>query len=184
MLGSGGRSLKRAAIAVLAMGVALSCGRPAARPDGGYGLLPVGSAAPEVVGRDASGAEVRLSEQHGHPAVVYFYPMDGSPGCTTEACAFRDVWTRYTQAHVTVLGVSTNSEKRHAAFLRDEKLPFALASDEAGTVAAAYGVRKFFYGFERVTFLVDGEGRVAHVWNDVDPGVHATEVLSVAGTLR
>jgi peroxiredoxin Q/BCP len=79
-------------------------------------------------------------------------------------------------------GVSTNSEKRHAAFLRDEKLPFALASDESGAVAAAYGVRSGLFGFQRVTFLVDGEGRIAHVWDDVDPAIHADEVLAVART--
>ena len=175
--------LKLAPFAFLAVAVTLSCGRPA-RPDGGFGLLDVGAAAPEVVGRDASGAEVRLSDQHGHPTVVYFYPMDGSPGCTTEACAFRDVWTRYTQAHVAVLGVSSNSEKRHAEFLHDRKLPFALASDEDGKVAAAYGVRRTIIGFQRVTFLVDGEGHIARVWDDVDPGVHATEVLAVASALH
>jgi thioredoxin-dependent peroxiredoxin len=175
--------LKLAPLAVLAVAVTLSCGRPA-RPDGGFGLLDVGAIAPEVVGRDASGVDVRLSDQHGHPTVVYFYPADGTPGCTAEACAFRDVWTKYTQAHVAVMGVSTNSEQRHAEFLRDEKLPFALASDEEGKVAAAYGVRKSFIGFQRVTFLVDGEGRIAHVWDDVDPGVHASEVLAVASTLH
>jgi peroxiredoxin Q/BCP len=168
---------------VLAATLALSgCGRPAARPDGGFGLLGVGAQAPEVVGLDAGGHETRLSAQRGHPAVVYFYPMDGTPGCTTEACAFRDAWSRFEQARVTVLGVSTNSEKRHAAFLRDEKLPFALASDESGAVAAAYGVRNGLFGFQRVTFLVDGEGRIAHVWDDVDPAIHADEVLAVART--
>jgi peroxiredoxin Q/BCP len=163
---------------VLALALCGACGRPAARPDGGFGLLGVGALAPEVVGHDVDRNEVRLSAQHGHYAVVYFYPMDGSPGCTTEACAFRDAWFRYVKAQVTVIGVSSNSEERHQSFLRDRKLPFALASDESGAVAASYGVGKGLFGFERVTFLVDGEGRIAHVWNDVDPGIHATEVLA------
>jgi thioredoxin-dependent peroxiredoxin len=155
-----------------------ACGRPAARPDGGFGLLGVGAPAPEVVGYDVDRKEVRLSAQRGHYAVVYFYPADGTPGCTTEACAFRDAWGRYEQAHVTVLGVSSNSSERHQEFLRDRKLPFALASDESGAVAASYGVGKGLFGFERVTFLVDGESRVARVWNDVDPAIHANEVLA------
>jgi thioredoxin-dependent peroxiredoxin len=163
---------------VLVLALCCACGRPAARPDGGFGHLGVGAPAPEVVGYDVERREVRLSAQRGHYVVVYFYPMDGSPGCTTEACAFRDVWSRYQKANVTVLGVSSNSEERHQEFLRDRKLPFALASDESGAVAASYGVGKGLFGFERVSFLVDGEGRIARVWNDVDPGVHATEVLS------
>jgi thioredoxin-dependent peroxiredoxin len=163
---------------VLLLAVYCGCGRPAARPDGGFGLLGVGAIAPEVVGYNLERREVRLTAQRGHYVVVYFYPMDGSPGCTTEACAFRDVWSRYEKANVTVLGVSSNSDARHQEFLRDRKLPFALASDESGAVAASYGVGKGLFGFERVSFLVDGEGRIARVWNDVDPGVHATEVLS------
>jgi peroxiredoxin Q/BCP len=178
-----GRSTLATTFLTLATTLAVAgCGRPAVRPDGGFGLLGVGAAAPEVVGLDASGHETRLSEQRGHPSVVYFYPMDGTPGCTTEACAFRDAWSRFEQAHVTVLGVSTNSAKRHAEFLHDHKLPFALASDEAGTIAAAYGVHNGLFGFQRVTFLVDGEGRIARVWDDVDPAIHADEVLAVAKT--
>jgi peroxiredoxin Q/BCP len=163
---------------VLAVLFGFACGRPAARPDGGFGLLGVGAKAPEVVGHDAARNEVRLSAQRGHYAVVYFYPMDGSPGCTKEACAFRDAWTRYTNAQVIVIGVSSNSEESHAEFLRDRKLPFALASDESGSIALSYGVGKSLFGLHRVTFLVDPEGQIARVWSDVDPGVHADEVLA------
>src|SRR5450432_4293831 len=102
------RSFMRDAAALFAMLALGGCARPAARPDGGQGPLGVGSIAPEVVGRDIEGREVRVSQQGGHPVVVYFYPKDGTPGCTKEACAFRDVWKEYEQAHVTVIGVSTN----------------------------------------------------------------------------
>ena len=131
----------------------VSCTRPAQKPDGTSGPLAVGQPAPDVVGRDVEGREVRLSAQPG-PVVVYFYPKDGTPGCTKEACAFRDVWGQYQQAHVAVIGVSTNSAEQHAKFLRDEKLPFALAADESGSIASAYGVGKGAFGYERVTFLV------------------------------
>ena len=158
-----------------------SCG-PARRPDGGSGLLPVGSPAPEVVGYDASGAEVRLSALTAaqKKAVVYFYPKDGSPGCTTEACAFRDAWDRYTRADIRVIGVSSDSPASHKAFLEKKKLPFALASDESGAIGASYGVPKRLWGFSRVTFLVGSDGKIAHVWPDVDPGIHADRVLAAA----
>ncbi len=154
------------------------------RPDGGRGPLPLGTAAPEVVGYDAAGRAVRLSEQRGHPSIVYFYPKDGTPGCTKEACAFRDAWTRFEQAHVAVIGVSSNSRADHDAFLRDEHLPFALAADESGTVAASYGVGKGLFGYDRVTFLVDAEGHVTRFWPNVDPAVHAAEVLAAAEGAR
>jgi peroxiredoxin Q/BCP len=145
--------------------------------------LSIGANAPDVVAFDRRGAEIRLSAQRGHPAVVYFYPKDGTPGCTAEACAFRDAWTRFVQANIVVIGISDDSPERHQAFLREHELPFALASDPAGAVARAYGVGKRLWGFDRVTFLVDALGRVAHVWPDVDPAVHATEVLAAATQL-
>lgn len=169
---------------LLVMMAATSCGRPVQRPDGGYGPLPLGAPAPEVLGRDVAGNDVRLTGQRGHPVVVYFYPKDGSPTCTAEACAFRDVWLRYDRANVTVIGVSSDSPASHSAFLKAEKLPFALASDESGVVATSYGVAKRLWGDDRVTFLVDASGKVARVWLSVDPGQHANEVLQAAGELR
>ena len=161
----------------------VACAGPARRPDGGVGLLPVGAVAPDLTGHDREGHDVRLSELRGKPAVVYFYPKDGSPNCTREACAFRDVWTRYEDAGVAVIGVSRDSADSHASFLRDEKLPFALASDPDGVVATNYGVRKLLWGDERVTFLVDRAGHVARVWPKVDPGTHAQEVIEAAQAL-
>jgi peroxiredoxin Q/BCP len=169
--------------AFLAATIAAGCAGPVRRPDGGVGLLPAGAAAPEVVGRDRDGRDVSLSALRGKPIVVYFYPKDGSPNCTQEACAFRDVWTRYTDAGVTVIGVSRDSVESHTSFIRDEKLPFALASDPSGVVATSYGVRKLFFGDDRVTFLVDRSGHVARVWPRVDPGTHAREVIEAAQAL-
>jgi peroxiredoxin Q/BCP len=136
-----------------------------------------------VIAYDAQRHELRLSAQRGHATVVYFYPKDGTPGCTTEACAFRDAWARFAGAHVTVIGVSSNSAESHAEFLRDRQLPFALAADESGAVAASFGVSKGLFGYERVTFLVDADGKIARYWPDVDPGIHASEVLAAAQSL-
>lgn len=163
--------------------LALACSKPPMRPDGKPGPLPIGSVAPEVVATDAQGHEVRLSSLKGHPAVVYFYPKDGTPGCTTEACAFRDAWSKYEKADVTVFGVSADSAASHAEFRREHHLPFPLAADPNGTIATSYGVGKAFFGYDRVTFLIDADGKVAKYWPDVDPGVHASEVLAAAEAL-
>jgi peroxiredoxin Q/BCP len=162
--------------------LAVACG-PVKRPDGGSGLLPAGAVAPEVVARGPTGEEVRLTALRGKAVVVYFYPQDETPGCTKEACAFRDAWKELDKADIAVIGVSSNSAERHQEFQQKHQLPFALASDESGKVGAAYGVSKRLWGYDRVTFLVDRSGRVAHVWPSVDPGIHAREVMLEAARL-
>jgi|SRR5581483_7134343 len=146
-------------------------------------LLAVGAVAPDVVAKDPKGHEVKLSEQKGHPAVVYFYPKDGTPGCTKEACAFRDVWSKYEAAHVTLIGVSRDSEESHKKFVAEHQLPFALAADEDGKIERSYGVGSTLGMSSRVTFLIAPNGTVAKIWPDVDPGVHASEVLDAAAKL-
>jgi len=163
-------------VAMLAY-VCFACG-PVVRPDGGQGLLPIGAIAPDLVGTTPDGSVTRLSACRGHAAVVYFYPMDGTPGCTKEACAFRDAFGRYDALHVTVFGVSRDSSASHAQFRAKHELPFTLVSDEDGALARAYGVKSTFGMASRVTFLVGADGRIAHVWPDVDPGVHAKQVLA------
>lgn len=180
-------TLVSAAVVVLLFLIAafgVACGGDVRRPDGGFGLLPTGAAAPEVVGRLLTGKEVRLSEMKGKPVVVYFYPQDDTPGCTKEACAFRDAWKNLASAGIEVVGVSSNSAERHQKFQEKHQLPFALASDDSGQIGASYGVSKKIWGYDRVTFLVDREGRVAHVWPNVDPGVHANDVIEQASRLN
>lgn len=168
--------------AVSVSGAALvGCGAAPVRPDGGSGLLPVGAQAPDVTGYDAADKPTRLADLKGKRAVVYFYPKDGTPGCTKEACAFRDAWSRYEKAGVTILGVSDDSREKHKAFQAEHKLPFPLVADTDGSVGKGYGVKRGLFGYSRVTFLVSPEGKIERVWPDVDPGVHATEVLSAAG---
>jgi thioredoxin-dependent peroxiredoxin len=154
--------------------------RPPLRPDGGRGLLPIGAVAPDVIGTTSDGRSTALSAARGHAAVVYFYPRDETPGCTKEACAFRDVFTKYEARHVTVFGVSRDSEESHRKFRAKHALPFPLVADGDGSIARAYGVSSTLGMTSRVTFLVGTDGTIVRIWPDVDPGVHADEVLSAA----
>ncbi len=173
-----------ATAAALSLGIALfACGE-VKRPDGGSGLLPIGTSAPDVVAEDPAGHAVRLSENKGKAVVVYFYPADGTPGCTKEACAFRDAWKKFDAAHVGIIGVSNDSTESHIEFAREHKIPFPLAADKDGSIGKSYGVTKKLWGYDRVSFLIDKDGKVAHVWPNVDPGVHADEVLADARALK
>ena len=170
--------LARPAFAIGLVSVLIGACGPIVRPDGGSGLLPVGAMAPDVTGERPDGSSARLSALRGHQAVVYFYPADETPGCTKEACAFRDTFKQYDALQVTIFGVSRDSEESHDEFRSKHSLPFPLVSDEDGAVAHAYGVSSTLGMASRVTFLVGADGRVARVWPDVDPGVHANEVLA------
>lgn len=158
----------------------VACYSQAKRPDGGEGLLPVGSKAPALVAIDAAGSPTTLEQLRGHPVLVYFYPGDETPGCTKEACALRDAYKKYEAAGVKIIGVSSNSADSHKAFIANHALPFPLAADEDGAIGKAYGVRKAIFGYERVSFLVGADGSIQKVWPDVDPVLHATEVLAFA----
>jgi peroxiredoxin Q/BCP len=172
--------------AFLASFVALSSGAcgPAPRPDGGRGLLPPGAAAPDVSAVDQDGRRHRLRDDRGQLVVVYFYPKDDTPGCTREACAFRDVWDRLRQAGIVVLGVSTDDQASHARFAARHRLPFRLLADTDRRWVTAFGVPLRLGMAARVSFLIDREGRVAKVYPDVDPGVHAGQILVDAARLR
>jgi peroxiredoxin Q/BCP len=152
------------------------------RPDGGTGLLEVGSPAPDLSATAHDGTAIALRSL-GKPAVVYFYPKDDTPGCTTEACAFRDIWTEYEAAGVMVIGVSTDDDASHRAFAEKHELTFPLIADTDEAWAKAFGVKVSGGYAERVSFLIDGAGKVAKVYPGVDPGVHAREVLDDAAKL-
>lgn len=143
----------------------------------------VGSAAPEIMLQDQTGRVRTLSEYRGHPVVVYFYPRDATPGCTHEACAFRDAWDRLQATGTVVLGISSDDVASHLSFHDEQHLPFDLLADPENTAANAYGV-PVHAGFEsRVSFLVDASGQIAHVFPDVDPAVHCDEVLAAIAAL-
>jgi len=147
--------------------------------------LREGDKAPEFIALDQDGEKVSLSDLRGKYVVLYFYPRDDTPGCTKEACAFRDDFAAFKKKGAVVLGVSTDSEKSHAKFITKYRLPFTLLSDEDKKIVQAYGVwgpKQFmgmkFTGTHRITFLVGPDGRIKKIWPKVKPAEHAQEVLA------
>jgi peroxiredoxin Q/BCP len=146
--------------------------------------LRVGDAAPAFTAA-TSGGKVSLADYLGQNVVLYFYPRDDTPGCTKEACAFRDHFADFKKRGAVVLGVSTDPVKAHDKFTAKFKLPFLLLADEGKQIVEAYGVwgeksfmgRKY-QGTHRVTFLIGPDGRIKHVWPAVKPEDHAAEVLA------
>lgn len=169
----------RLALTVLGSVTSLaSCAHaPAAGPTASDGLLALGTAVPDLQAVDQDGTSHHLAETRGHFTVVYFYPKDATPGCTKEACAFRDIWQRYQEAGVLVLGVSTQDQQSKAAFAKEHHLTFPLLADTEHKWLDAFGVPSTLGMARRVTFLLDPQGKVAKVYRDVDPGVHAAQVL-------
>lgn len=148
-------------------------------------MLNVGDQAPEFTLQNDAGGSVTLSSYRGKPVILYWYPRDDTPGCTSEACAFRDAYGEFQRAGAVVLGISTDSVKSHEKFKTKYQLPFPLLSDPEHQVAEQYGVwgeKKFmgkaFNGISRVTFLIDENGIVKQVWPKVKPEAHADEVLA------
>ncbi len=143
-----------------------------------------GSMAPNFAAKDANSETVRLKDLRGQKVVLYFYPKDDTPGCTKEACSFRDAFADFKKRDIKVLGVSKDSEASHKKFAAKYKLPFTLLADPDHSIADAYGVygeKKFmgrtYLGVKRVTFLIDEKGKVKKVFEKVKPEEHAREVL-------
>lgn len=146
--------------------------------------ISAGQKAPDFTLQDDSGMERQLSEYLGKPVVLYFYPKNDTPGCTKEACSFRDDYSSYQDAGVTILGVSPDSVKKHQKFKEKYQLPFTLLADVDHKVCELYGVwgRKKFMGREydgvfRTTFLIGADGMILKVFEDVKPAEHSAEVL-------
>jgi peroxiredoxin Q/BCP len=149
---------------------------------GGESGIRVGDAAPDFDLPDAEGRRVRLADFAGKRAVVlYFYPKDDTPGCTKEACTFRDHYEAFRDAGAEVIGVSSDSESSHAGFARRHGLPFALVSDRGGEVRRRYGVPATLGLLPgRVTFVIDRQGVVRHVFNSqLQAAKHVDEALAV-----
>ena len=140
----------------------------------------VGEMAPNFRLQDQKGEWHDLEQYRGQWVTLYFYPKDDTPGCTTEACAFRDNIFAFEDLGATVLGVSLDDVASHAQFAEKYSLPFSLLADLDGSTATSYGVLSDFGGFKmakRETFLIDPQGRVAHHYPRVDPGNHSQEVM-------
>ncbi|MDB5213154.1 MAG: Thiol peroxidase, Bcp-type [Myxococcaceae bacterium] len=142
------------------------------------GEVTVGKPPPDFTAKDQDGKDLTLSTLKGKPVVVYFYPKDETPGCTTEAKSFRDSWKDLAKTGVTVIGISADTADSHKSFAKHHELPFHLVSDESGTIAKTFGVpnRGGFLG--RQTFVIGADGNVKKIYRDVDVSKHVAEVLA------
>ena len=147
-------------------------------------MLKEGSPAPAFKTTDANGETVSLKDLRGQKVVLYFYPKDDTPGCTKEACSFRDAFSQFKKKGIAVLGVSPDSEAKHQKFVAKYNLPFTLLADTDKAIAEAYGVwgeKKFmgrtYMGVHRTTFLIDEKGKIKKIFEKVKPDDHASEVL-------
>ena len=147
-------------------------------------MLKEGDVAPDFSTRDANGNEIKLSDFRGQKVVLYFYPKDDTPGCTKEACSFRDAHSTYEEQGIKVLGVSLDTEDSHQQFAAKYNLPFTLLSDMDHSVSSLYGVYgeqkwgdKTFWGPARKTFLINEQGVLKKVFDTVNVDAHSDEVL-------
>ena len=153
-------------------------------------MIKENSKAPEFELKNANGDIVKLADFSGRPFILYFYPKDDTPGCTTEACNFRDDFSRFRELGIEIVGVSPDSIKSHQKFTEKYKLPFTLLSDEDHKTAEKYevwGPKKFmgkeYEGILRTTFLIDKNGKIVKVFKGVKPANHSKEVLSAVNEL-
>jgi thioredoxin-dependent peroxiredoxin len=150
-----------------------------------------GTQAPEFTLADETGSRRSLSDYRGKPVVLYFYPKDDTPGCTKEACNFRDDYSAYDEAGVTILGVSPDSPKSHKKFKEKFDLPFTLLADEDHQVCLAYeawGPKTFmgrtYDGVLRTTYLIGPDGKIIHAFENVKPPEHSQEVLEALAAIK
>jgi len=148
-------------------------------------LLNIGDRAPDFSLPDGAGNLVSLADFRGKTVILYFYPRDNTPGCTTEACGFRDRWAEFQTQQAVILGVSTDDAKKHQKFTQKYDLPFPLLCDTEAQLATAYGVyglKKFmgkeYLGINRTTFVIAPDGTIAQIYRKVKPAIHAEEVLT------
>ncbi|MGG6266081.1 thioredoxin-dependent thiol peroxidase [Leptolyngbya sp. AN03gr2] len=147
--------------------------------------LNIGDRAPDFALPDTDGNLVKLSDLKGKRVVLYFYPRDNTPGCTKEACGFRDAYEQYQSQEIVVLGVSTDDAKSHEKFVKKFNLPFPLLIDEGGKIAEqyeSYGLKKFmgkeYLGITRNTFVISPDGTIEKIYRKVKPDLHATQILT------
>ncbi|MGO8947217.1 MAG: thioredoxin-dependent thiol peroxidase [Ktedonobacterales bacterium] len=156
-----------------------------AEPDANSQRIPeAGETAPDFSLPSTTGEVIHLHDLLGRQVVLYFYPKDDTPGCTAEACSFRDAWHELQEQGAVVLGISRDSVKSHQKFAAKYGLPFTLLSDEEGKVAEQYGVwvQKSMYGRSymstaRTTFYIRPDGKIGHVWEKVKPEGHGQKIL-------
>jgi peroxiredoxin Q/BCP len=149
-------------------------------------MVCVGQKAPDFTIQTDEGKTFTLSDYLGQRVVIYFYPKDDTPGCTTEACDFRESMTQFNQLNCKVIGISRDSVVSHIKFKDKYKLNFPLGSDEDGIICRLYGVwveksmfGKKYFGVNRSTFLINEKGEVAYIWPKVNVSTHVKDILSL-----
>lgn len=149
-------------------------------------MLQVHTPAPDFTLPDASGKQISLHDFKGKKVVVYFYPKDNTPGCSKQACAFKDAYSAFQQADVIVIGISKDSQRSHQNFIQKYELPFLLLSDPQLEAIQAYDVwqekklyGKTYMGVVRATYIIDEDGMIAHVFEKADPTTNAQDVLAL-----
>lgn len=166
---------------VLVIALALLLAFFALRLRAGQEAPQVGALAPEFTLPDQQGTPRRLSDFRGQWVVLYFYPKDETPGCTKEACAFRDDWQALTALNAQVIGVSLDDTQSHAQFASKHRLPFLLLADTSGEVVERYGALMNLLVVKlakRHTYLIAPDGKIAQVYRNVDPGGHSREIIA------
>jgi thioredoxin-dependent peroxiredoxin len=148
-------------------------------------VVEEGKPAPDFELLSDAGQTVRLADLRGKPVILYFYPRDDTPGCTTQACGIRDDWSAFESTGAVVLGVSPDDERSHAKFREKYDLPFTLLADRDHEVAEQYGfwvektmAGKRYMGIERSTVVIDADGNVTKVFRGVKPAEHSQQVLT------
>jgi peroxiredoxin Q/BCP len=143
------------------------------------GVPAVGDRAPEFSLLSDTGETVRLADLRGRWLVLFFYPMDNTPGCTKEACAFRDVASKFAKVNAVLLGISADGLDSHRRFIAKYRLPYRLLSDPDGAVRKAYGVYRWLFRVQRSTFVIAPDGVIAAVFRGVRVNGHEEEVLAM-----
>src|SRR5438309_2818145 len=166
------------ALVLLAAACSKNEAQPAPTTTTTSGDLTVGKTAPDFSAKAHDGLDVKISAMKGKPVVLYFYPKDETPGCTKEACSFRDAWKELEKTGVVLVGISTDTLDAHKDFAKHYDLPFHLISDPDGAIAKSYGVGKTFGMLDRQTIVVGADGNVKKIYRAVDVTKHANEVLA------
>jgi peroxiredoxin Q/BCP len=145
-----------------------------------------GDIVPDFKAKTQSGEKFELSNYLGNPLVIYFYPKDNTPGCTTQACSFRDQYQDFQDLGAEVIGISGDSEASHDKFAQKHKLPFILLSDENKKIRNLFGVPTHFFGLlpGRVTYIIDKNGKIVSVFNSIKAAVHIEHALDIVRNMK
>ncbi len=166
----------------LGAGALVGCHRGAAptesKDDATDSPIAEGQVAPDFDAVAHDGVVVKPSALKGRPIVLYFYPRDETPGCTKEACAFRDAWNELAKTNVVLVGISTDDATSHTQFAKNHELPFQLVSDPSGAIARAYGVPNRAGFLARQTVVIGADGKVKKIHRTVDVQTHANQILA------